>query len=304
VNAKIGVVILNWNGWQMTLNTLESLRQSHEPAERWHVFVVDNGSDDDSVDHLRMQPDITLLELPENRGFATGSNVGIRHALAAGCAYVLLLNNDVILHPDFLPPLLDLFAQNSKVGIVSPKIRFADPPDRIWYAGGNFRQPRLIGEMVGLNEIDIGQFDNARIVDFVTGCCMLVKCEVFEYVGLLDEDFFFYQEDVDLSCRVAKAGYQVWYQPESLIWHIVSFSTANNLPKRTFYYAQSRIIFFGKHIHGFNRIVKVVILEVMRLVRTVLSAFLTRQPGQAYSYIAGTWSGLNQKWRSSRANAR
>ncbi len=146
MGEKIGVVILNWNGWDMTLSTIKSLRQTNNLDANWPICVVDNGSTDDSVPHLRLEQGIDLIELSENHGFAAGNNVGIRRALAAGCTIILLLNNDVILDPDFLEPSLKRLAQNPKALVVSPKIHFAEPPERIWYAGGNFRYPRLIGE--------------------------------------------------------------------------------------------------------------------------------------------------------------
>lgn len=290
---KIGVVILNWNGWQMTLATIRSLRQTHEPAERWRIFVVDNGSTDESIQQLAQEPDIELVALPKNLGFAAGNNIGIRRALSEGCDYILLLNNDVILAPEFLGPLLQRLVQIQEAWVVSPKIHFADPPNRIWYAGGNFRYPRLIGEMVGLNQEDKGQFDSPKIVDFVTGCCMLVKAAAFRQIGLLDEDFFFYQEDIDFSYRVTNAGYQVWYEPRSLVWHAVSSSTANLSPWRTFLYAESRMVFFGKHIKGM-RWVPVVGLEVIRLCRTVLTNLVRGQPAEAASYVRGIWSGMKR----------
>jgi GT2 family glycosyltransferase len=303
---KIGVVILNWNGWQMTLATVNSLRQTNEPEGRWRIFVVDNGSTDDSIQHLQIEPDIKLIVLSENRGFAAGNNVGIRHALEEGCNYILLLNNDVILDPEFLGPLLQRLVQISEAWVISPKIHFADPPNRIWYAGGNFRYPRLIGEMVGLNQEDKGQFDSPKIVDFVTGCCMLVKAAAFQQIGLLDEDFFFYQEDVDFSHRVTSAGYQVWYEPYSLVWHAVSSSTANLSPWRTFLYAESRMVFFGKHIKGI-RWVPVIGMEVTRLCRTVLTNLVQGRPAEAVSYVRGVWSGVklirvNRKTKNAALN--
>ncbi len=120
---------------------------------------------------------------------------------------------------------------------------------------------------------------------------MLVAAEAFEKIGVLDEDFFFYQEDVDFCYRVTKAGYQVWYEPQSLVWHAVSSSTANNSAWRTFLYAQSRVVFFGKHIKGLDWI-PVIGLEVIRLCRTVLTHLLNRRPAEAWSYMSGIMNGI------------
>jgi len=125
---------------------------------------------------------------------------------------------------------------------------------------------------------------------------MLVKREVFENIGLLDENFPFYQEDVDFCVRAANAGFEIWYRPEAMIWHRVSHSTANDQPRRTYLYAQSRFIFFGKHIHGL-RWVPVLGMELIRLLRTVGTATLRGQFLQAWSYTSGLFSGVRTLFR-------
>lgn len=291
---KIGIVILNWQGWRDTLDCLASVQGGDYPLTQLDIVVVDNGSQDDSVSQLRQhRTGATLLELPNNVGFAAGSNFGIQHSLVTGCDYVLLLNNDAIASPDFLRPLLRVFDRDPASGIVSPKIRYHDPSDQIWYAGGRFRQPRLIGEMIGLGESDEGQFDQARVVDFAVGCCMLIHRAVFERIGYLDERFFFYQEDVDFSYRATKAGFSVWYQPASVIYHKVSQSTRDDAGRRTFLYAQSRVIFFNKHIRGGRR-PAVVGLEVLRLVRTAINNLWNGRSHLTRSYVRGIRAGLRK----------
>lgn len=294
--TKIGVVIVNWNGCQVTQDTLADLRRIHLTGLEMQLYLVDNGSTDNSVAYFRGDPDIELIELDRNTGFSYGSNAGIRSALAAGCEYILLLNNDVYLTPEFLTLLVDWLASTPEAAIATPKIRYADPEQVIWYGGGLFRWPRLLGGMIGLDEIDRGHYDEPRIVDFATGCCMLVKRDVFKNIGLLDEDFPFYQEDVDFCIRAANAGFEIWYRPEALIWHRVSHSTANDQPRRTYLYAQSRFIFFKKHINGV-RWVPVLGLELIRLIRTVGTALLRGQFRQAWSYTTGLFSGMRALFR-------
>ena len=295
---RIGIIILNWNGWQDTLECLTSVRQVDYPTDRFDIVVVDNGSRDESVAQLRRQPGLTLLELPSNVGFAAGNNVGIQRVLADGCDYVLLLNNDTVVAPDFLTPLLQVFDIDPAAGAVSPKIRYYDQPNRLWYAGGKFRQPRLIGLMIGLDELDTGQYEQAGMVDYVVGCCMLIRRAVFEQIGYLDESFFFYQEDVDFSYRATHAGFSMWYQPASVIFHKVSHSTRNDSPRRTFLYAQSRVVFFAKHFRG-ARLYATVGLELVRLVRTTAKALWYGQADLARSYVQGLLAGLKQSRRES-----
>jgi hypothetical protein len=243
---------------------------------------------------LRACQGITLLELPNNRGFAAGNNAGLRWALDRGYDYMLLMNNDAYGESSFLRELLSTFASEVRCGLVCPKIRYClsreEPTQRIWYAGGKFRQPRLIGEMIGMDQVDVGQYDIPRIVDFGVGCCMLIDRRVFEQIGLLDERFFFYQEDVDFSYRATLTGFQVWYQPAALVWHAVSRSTENNQAHRTFLYAQSRVVFFAKHIHGLKW-VSVIGLEMIRLLRIVTRAIWQRRPEHAMAYIRGLLAG-------------
>ena len=144
----VGVVILNWNGLQDTLACLASLRQVDYPREQLVILVVDNGSADGSSERLRNEAGITLIELDKNHGYAAGNNVGICRAIQMGCQYVLLLNNDTCVAAGFLRPLLMALERHPEAGIVASKVRFFDPSNLIWYAGGLFRQPRLIGEMI------------------------------------------------------------------------------------------------------------------------------------------------------------
>lgn len=299
MKKKVAVVIINWNNWEETLACLENLTHIDLDEFILDTIVVDNGSDDDSLVHLRRVIDIKLVTLDDNRGFAAGSNAGIRQAQVDGCDYVLLLNNDAYGSSDFLTEMLRTFEEHEMCGIVCPKICYTkrsdtDPPV-IWYAGGRFRQPRLIGEMIGLGEIDSGQHDQAQIVDFAVGCCMLIDARVLYEVGLLDEDFFFYQEDVNLSYRATLAGFEVWYQPAALIWHHVSLSTEGNLPRRTYLYAMSQPVFFIKHIHGIQWLL-VLALESIRLVRTVFTSLTQRDPDQAQAYVFGTIAGWRRAW--------
>ena len=291
--SKIGIVILNWNNWQDTCSCLEYLRSLAYPNLAF--YVVDNGSGDDSAHKLKELEDIYLILLGENLGFAGGCNFGIQAALRDQCDYILLFNNDAYPQEEFLVPLLEVFQQDVQAGIASPKIYYADPPGTIWYAGGKFHQPRLIGEMVGMGEMDRGQHNHPKKVDFAVGCCMLVRREVFESIGLLDPVYFFYLEDVDFSQRATQAGFSIWYQPESSVVHDVSRSTRNQLPKRMYLYAQSRMVFLVKHIRGI-KIPAVIVIEAVRMLRTVTRHLWRGEAGLASSYIKGTISGFHKGW--------
>jgi GT2 family glycosyltransferase len=298
---KTGIVLLNWNNWQDTCSCLESFRSLPHSESELSYYVVDNGSQDESPLRLEAIEDIHLTLLEENLGFAGGSNYGIQAALRDGCDYVLLFNNDAYPQGDFLEHLLEVFKQDARAGISSPKIYYANPSGKIWYAGGKFHPPRLIGEMVGMGEMDKGQHDLARKVDFAVGCCMLIRREVFEAIGLLDPAYFFYLEDVDFSYRATQAGFSIWYQPAASIVHDVSLSTRDNLQQRMYLYSQSRVVFLVKHIRGY-KIALVVGMEAVRMLRTVIGHVWRGETSLASSYIKGSISGI-QKGRQRSTEA-
>ena len=287
----IGIVLLNWNNWPDTLSCLEDINKFTYPPERLRVFVVDNYSSDESLSLLEKHNGYELITLEKNIGFAGGNNQGIQKALDQGCEYILLLNNDTNSPPNLLHPLLSIFSERNDAGIVAPKILYQQPPNTIWYAGGRFTTPRIIGDLVGLDELDKGQYNEIRQVDFATGCCMLVHKKVFDRVGLLDADFFFYHEDIDFCLRAKQAGFSVWFQPESTIIHNVSKSTVDNLAYRTYLYASARVIFFHKHIRGL-KILWVVILEIIRTTRQVFSGIIQGNSNISVNYIRGILAGI------------
>jgi hypothetical protein len=289
--TKIGIILLNWNNWQDTLQCLELINKLDARLFVCQVIVVDNGSTDDSKIHLASQEGIRIIENQANLGFAAGNNPGIVALLEAGCDFILLINNDTRFSPSLLADLLAVFDQDSTCGIACPKIIDMEADPTIHYAGGYCKWPRLIGGMIGMGEKDLGQYDEAREVDFGVGTCMLIRREVFTKAGLLDEDFFFYHEDVDYSLRAKRAGFSTWYQPQAVVYHRKAGSTANDIPLRVFLEAEARVIFFRKHIRG-SRAVAVIIFEILRLGRRIVQNALPGIRLYPKQYLRGILSGL------------
>lgn len=212
------IVLLNWNSGDMTAECIRSLLKMN--AQDYAIIVVDNGSKDGSAAYLQEQfPEITVLPQNHNLGFAAGCNVGMKLALEWGVKFVLPLNNDTVVDPDFLTELHATAHQHPQAAMISPKIYFWEPPTRIWWAGGNFSLWAGIPKHVGRKALDQGQFGKDGTVDWATGCAVLIRCEVLRKVGLFDESFFGNAEDLDLSLRMRKAGYQVWFAPKAKLWH-------------------------------------------------------------------------------------
>jgi GT2 family glycosyltransferase len=235
MSGRVAVVVLSWNGRDDTLACLRSLREvTYEPRS---LVVVDNGSSDGSPDAVRDAfPEVELLARSENLGFAGGNNVGIRHALERGSDYICVLNNDTLVDPGFLEPLVAA-AGTPDTGAVCPKILFADERELIWFAGATYDPHRgYQGRLLGYRERDSNEFGGVRVTDRATGTAMLVPVGVFQRVGLFDEGLFAYSEDVDWSLRARAAGYRILVAGESRVYHRVSASSGGESSPTSLYY--------------------------------------------------------------------
>ncbi len=244
-------VTVNWNRAKDTLECVDSLLQGNPGTE---VVVVDNGSTDGSPDFLRERhPDLTVIENSSNLGYVKGANMGIRLALEKGATHVLLLNNDAIARPGMVSELLGLFVRNPSAGIAGPKI-FYYGTDIMWFNGGHFNDLLGFSTHPLMDRRDDGG-DQEREVRYITGCAMMVRSEVFRKVGLFDEDFDIYAEDLDLCLRAKENGYGSWLMPKATAEHKVSLSTGvvgTNLMTeyRSYYYGRNMLLMVRKRMKG------------------------------------------------------
>lgn len=221
---RVAIIVVNWNRRDDTLECLDSLTKVH--YSNYRVIMVDNGSTDGSAEAVRQRfQNVVIIEAGENLRFAGGNNLGLKDVLAEGDDYCLLLNNDTTVHPDFLNHLVAAAQTDERIGLVGPKILYHHRPDVIWFAGGVLKPAWGYVRHYGLRQLDDGRFDERLTVSFLTGCCLLIRREVLEKIGLLDEGFYLYSEDADFCLRAVKAGYKLIYEPEARIYHKVSQST-------------------------------------------------------------------------------
>jgi len=241
---KVGVVILNWNNYRDTARCLDSF--GSVTYANYLIYVVDNGSIDDSA--LRLGENfkndfIRCILNPENLGFASGCNKGIAQALADGCEYLLLLNNDcIICDPGFLDKAVEFAESRPECGIEGGKILFWPETDRIWSTGGYVK---LIGaeKHIGHNKLDRGQYEVVRERKFISGAFMLIKREVVAAIGLLPEAYFFGKEEWEYSLRAARTGFKVFYNPKVTVYHEASHSHVWNDPTYVYNGTLSHILF-------------------------------------------------------------
>lgn len=218
-SAVWAVVLTHGGAEEITRACIDSLLSQDYPCLT--ILLVDNASFDGSGERLRHRyPGIEYLNTGANLGYTGGNNRGIRHALERGAEYVMILNNDTVLEPQCVSRLVASAAQGARVGAVAPKILFFDAPDRIWFAGGDYSQTRAIGSHRREFERD-DPAEPARLdeITFVTGCCFLMPAAVAREMGGFREDFFIYCEDVELSLRLRRAGYRMYYQPAARMLH-------------------------------------------------------------------------------------
>jgi GT2 family glycosyltransferase len=242
-SPRVAMIVLNWNGRDDTVACLRSLRSLDYP--NYEVVMVDNGSIDGSVEAVKASfPNVAILETGENLGFAEGNNVGLRHALAHGADYALLLNNDTEVVHDFISLLVGAIEGIPQAGVAGPTIYYFDRPTTIWSAGGAIDWSRGRTRMVGLDEVDRGQFgESPRPVDFVTGCALLIKMPLVEQVGLLDPRFFTYYEETEWCLRVARAGFKILHVPQAKVWHKISPVAREASPRVHYYMTRNRLLF-------------------------------------------------------------
>jgi len=245
--SPVAVIIVNWNGAADTLQVLRELEGVEGPPLR--IIVVDNGSSDDSVEILRREaPHVELVETGENRGFAGGNLVGLRHACESGeFGWVLLINNDVAVDRGFLPPLVEA-CLDPRVGAAAPKIYYFEPRNLIWAAGGRLRLRETVTEEFGQGEEDGPAFSQPADMTYLTTCCLLIPRDALEKVGPLDPVFFIGVDDADWSRRAVDAGYRLRYVPDSRIWHKVAVSTGGSYtPFKTFHTGRSNTLYARRH---------------------------------------------------------
>ena len=251
----IAIIIVNWNGINDTVACLQSLEKVTRDGHTLLTIVVDNGSTNDSVAVLKKQfPNVTLIENKTNLGFTGGNNVGMKYALEKDADLLWLLNNDTVVDKNVLS-FVSAFDDES-VGATGCKIYFAQnhefhhdrytPSERgkvFWYAGGMVDWNNMYASHRGVDEVDHGQYDKTEETPFITGCSYIVRSDVVRQVGMLDDTYFLYLEDLDWNVRMKRAGWKTMYTPTSVVWHVNAGSSGKpGNPLHEYYFTRNRLL--------------------------------------------------------------
>jgi GT2 family glycosyltransferase len=239
---KVGVVVLNYKVKDLALKCLESVKKSS--YKNLEIYLVDNDSKDGIEEEVNGK-DIIFIQTGDNLGY-TGNNVGIKRALKDRCELVFILNPDTEITKDTIANLVTGMDKHS-ADIANPKILFADKKT-IWFAGGIFDLANVLGSNRGVDQKDKGQFDEDWEIELGTGAALMVKKEVFEKIGFLDEKYFLYYEDSDFCFRAKKAGFKIYYLPKAVVYHENAKSTGLGSPLQDYFITRNRMLFASKFL--------------------------------------------------------
>ncbi|MBO9542044.1 glycosyltransferase family 2 protein [bacterium] len=290
---SLWIIILNWRGAADTIRCLTSAFAQDYP--HLSVLVVDNGSGDDSAALIRAaHPDVSLLELPTNLGFAGGMNRGCEYAMERGADLLLLLNNDATLAQDAVSCLVEAMIERPDAGMVTPCIYHQDEPQKPWYAGGR------LSRWTGTAKHETTPTDQAvRPVSFATGCCLLLQSALYHRIGGLNERYFLYFEDVEYCTRVLAAGYAIYYVPTAHAWHAVGASTNSQrekAPALDYYDVRNGLFYIFEHLRGLEWLTACLFFWLVRMPRKFVRSLLkSKQPAQNLLAIL---SGIRDGFRA------
>jgi GT2 family glycosyltransferase len=221
MEGTVAVVILNFNGVKLLEKFLPNvIHHSYKHC----VYVADNASNDGSVEFIKNHfPEVKIIVNQKNGGYAGGYNKALK---LIDAKYYVLLNNDVDIKMDWLTPIVQLFEKNEQIAACQPKILDYNKPAFFEYAGASggfidkFGYPFCRGRVFNTLEEDKGQFNDETEIFWASGACMFVRAEAFWKVGGLDDDYFAHMEEIDLCWRFKNAGYKIFVEPKSVVYHV------------------------------------------------------------------------------------
>lgn len=246
--CELSIITVNYNGLNDTCALIDSIPFN----EDMEVIVVDNGSREDEASMLQTRyPHIKAIRSDQNLGFAGGNNLGIKVAKGK---YLYLINNDTFFKYFNPHALIKRLEASPKIGMVCPKIRFAWDNNPIQFAGYTALSAITVrNRAIGFGEEDKGQYDTPHQTPYAHGAAMMLKRDIIDKVGPMPECYFLYYEELDWSMMITCAGYEIWYEPASTIYHKESQSTGQNSPLRMYYITRNRLLLVKRNWNGLSK---------------------------------------------------
>lgn len=270
IAKRIGIVTVLYNSDDVLPGFIDSL--SKQTAANFTLYIIDN-SPTDSGCHIstaltqKYGIDAKIIFNNSNVGVARGNNQGIELALKDNCDLILLANNDTEFGPETINLLMESILQSGD-RVVTPKIMCHDDPTLIWYCGGHINPWTMRVPHYGYLQVDNGQYDHLNYVGYAPTCFMLFDANIFREIGLMDEDYFVYYDDVDFVWRMKQKGVRIRFASKPIVYHKVSSSTGGeHTPFSTYYLSRNRIYFVRKHFKSLHLLLTMSFVLCSRLAR-------------------------------------
>lgn len=293
------VVILNFNGKHLLEQLIPITLSNTQFDKTTQLIVVDNDSTDDSMHWLSNNyPDISIIRLDQNYGFTGGYNKALAQIDAK---YFVLLSSDVEVGKHWLPPLINCLKRDASIAVCQPKVRSFYRREEFEYAGAaggyldSLGMPFCRGRMFSSIEKDIGQYDNACEIFWASGCCFVVKQEVWRDSGGFDEDFFAHMEEIDLCWRIKDMGYSVYVEPKSTVYHMGGETLSYNHPKKLFLNFRNNYAMLTKNLI----LSKLFLLLPLRMLIDLMASLYFLQKNGWKAFVAILKAQVHFLWRFS-----
>lgn len=285
----VSIISINYNGYKDTCELIDSLHQFEDYP--YEIIVVDNASINNDAELLRKKyTDIIVIASDKNFGFAGGNNLGLSQAKGE---YILFINNDITIDQPILKKMIHRMESSSQIGALSPKIKYEYKQDTIQYAGYMPMHPiRISNHIIGYNQKDEGQYNEAHATAFLHGACMLTSRKILKQAGLMTEIYFLFYEELDWSIQLQKAGYETWYEPSVYVLHKESMTIKRGSPMRLYYLTRSRILFTRRNYKSVKKIAALAYQLVIVIPKNILQYTILREHLMLTSFIKGSYHGL------------
>lgn len=288
--SDLSIIIVNWNLKEDTIECIESLLKAGALLNQ--IILVDNGSTDGSIPAINnhFTNSVHIIDAENNLGFAQGNNLGIEYALRQNSKWILLINNDTLVAPNFIEELHQATITSPEFSIITPLILYYDKPSKIWYLGDH---------LIGNTLLTINYYKNRDVnqkipsvvpIDFANGCAMMINRKVLEQIGLLDAALFMYAEDVDFCWRARLAGFKFACITTARIWHKISKSSESDRSSARYLRIRNQIYFYRRYSKGYQLFI-ILIYTLIRTIRISISDLLLWQLDLILPLVRGWWDG-------------